>query len=82
METCTQSLAQADNAETDYLLPYYIRLQRLAEEVDHAFDYSQRFKPPQLDAMRIEILLKAFEQQLNQIELTFPKNIWNSGEII
>jgi hypothetical protein len=82
METCAQSLVGVASAETDYLLPYYIRLQRLADEVDQAFDYSQNFKLPQLDAMRIEILLKVFEQQLSQIELTFPPNIWNNGEVI
>jgi hypothetical protein len=82
METCAQSLGHAAYAKTDYLLSYYIRLQRLAEEIDHAFDYSQSFKLPQLDAMRIEILLKAFEQQLSQIELSFPTDIWKHGEMI
>jgi hypothetical protein len=82
METCAESLAHSLHAETDYLLPYFIRFQRLAEEVDHAFDYSQNHKLPHLDAMRIEILAKAFEQQLNQFELTFPTHIWNNGKII
>jgi hypothetical protein len=82
METCAESLAHSAHAETDYLLPYFIRFQQLAEEVDHAFDYSQNHKLPHLDAMRIEILVKAFEQQLNQFELTFPTHIWNNGKII
>lgn len=82
METCAESLARAALAETDYLLPYYIRFQRLAEEVDHAFDYSQNLKLPQLDTMRVEILLKSFEQQLNQVELTFPAHVWNNRKIL
>src|ERR1700712_5363587 len=80
METCAESLAQTAVAETDYLLPYYIKFQRLSEEVDHAFDYSQNLKLPQLDTTRIEILLKSFEQQLNQIEMAFPVNVWNNRE--
>lgn len=81
METCTESLARAAITETDNLLPYYIRLQRLAGEIDHAFDYSQNLKLPQLDVIRVEILQKSFEQQLNQFELTFPAHVWNSREI-
>ena len=81
MESCAESLVRAAVAETDNLLPYYIRLQRLAEEIDHAFDYSQNLKLPQLEVIRVEILLKSFEQQLNQFELTFPAHVWNSREI-
>ncbi|KAE9374683.1 hypothetical protein N431DRAFT_543935 [Stipitochalara longipes BDJ] len=78
METCAESLARAASAENDYLLQYHIRFQRLSEEIDHAFDYSQNLKLPQLDVTRIEILLKSFEQQLNQFELTFPAHVWNN----
>lgn len=81
METCAESLARESLAETDYLLPYYIRFQRLAEEIDNAFDYSQNQKLPQLDTMRTEILVKSFEQQLNQFEQTFPAHVWNNREI-
>jgi hypothetical protein len=28
--------------------------------------------------LRIEILLKAYEQQLNQFELSFPQQVWNN----
>jgi hypothetical protein len=66
---------------TDSLLRYFVRLQRLAEEIDHAFDYSQSLKLLPLDTLRIEILLKAFEQQLNQFELTFPQHVWNNRKI-
>ena len=78
MATCGESLARAEVADTDYLLQYFIRLQRLAEEVDYAFDYSRAFTSPPLDTLRIEILLKAFEQKLNQFELTFPQQVWNN----
>jgi hypothetical protein len=78
MGTCAETLARAAVNETDYLLQYHIRLQRLAEEIENAFDYSQNLKLPQLDVSRIEILLKSFEQQLNQFEVTFPTHVWNS----
>jgi len=76
MQTCVESLAQAALVETDKLLLYYIRFQRLADEIDRAFDYSQNHKLPELDTMRIEIFMRAFEQQLNQLEVTFPAEIW------
>ena len=78
MDTCSESLVHAANAETDHLLPYHMRLQGLGEEIEQAFDYSQTHKLPQLDAMRIELLVKAFEQQLSQIESTFPSHVWNN----
>jgi hypothetical protein len=80
MGTCGESLARAAVAETDYLLLYFIRLQRLAEEIDYVFDYSSTLTSPPLDTLRIEILMKAFEQQLNQFELTFPQHVWNNSE--
>jgi hypothetical protein len=81
METCAESLSRAAVAETDYLLSYYIRLQQLTEEVESAFDYNHNLKLPQLDTKRVEILLKSFEQQLHQFELTFPANVWTNREI-
>jgi hypothetical protein len=81
METCAESLTRAAAAETDNFLKYYIRFQRLAEEIEHAFDYSQNQKLPPLDTLRIEILLKSFEQQLSEFEATFPKHIWDNREI-
>jgi hypothetical protein len=78
METCVDSLDRAAVEKTDSLLRYYIRFQRLTEDIDNAFDYSRTVTSPPLDTLRIEILLKSFEQQLNQCELTFPQHIWNS----
>lgn len=77
MGTCGESLARAAVADTDTLLLYFIRLQRLAEEIDYAFDYSSTLTSPPIDTFRIEILLKTFEQQLSQFELTFPQHVWN-----
>jgi len=81
MATCAESLARAALNETDCLLQYHIKFQRLAEEIDHAFDYSQNLKLPQLDISRIGILLKSFEQQLHQFEVTWPTHVWNSRKI-
>lgn len=80
MDACCESLVHAANAETDHLLPYHMRLQRLGEAIEQAFDYSQTHELPQLDTMRTEILVKAFEQQLSQIESTFPPHVWNNGK--
>jgi hypothetical protein len=81
LETCADSLDRAAVALTDSLLRYSVRLQRLAEDIDHAFDYGQSVKLPPLDTLRIEILLKTFEQQLNQFESTFPQKVWNNRKI-
>lgn len=79
METCAENLAKSTQAETDRLITYFIQFQKLAEEVTQAFDYQNAYKLPQLDAMRLEILVKAFEQQLKSFETSFPAEIWNNG---
>ena len=73
-------LAQVTETEFDYLVPYFIRLQRFAEEVNCAFDYESILQLPPLDAVRIEILVKSFNQQLSQLETSFPAEVWNNGE--
>jgi hypothetical protein len=80
IEECSQLLGNAGDTESDYLIPYFIRLQQFAEEVNHAFEYDTSFHQPQLDSVRVEILLKNFQQQLNQMEATFPPEIWNNSE--
>lgn len=81
MEECAQDLAQSGKAETDRLLHYFIQLQRLCEEVSDTFDYPSNFELPPLDAVRIGVLAKTFEQQLNQIESSFSPEAWNNGTL-
>ncbi|KUJ19994.1 uncharacterized protein LY89DRAFT_716459 [Mollisia scopiformis] len=78
MEECAQALSQSGQAETDRLLPYFIQLQRLSQEVSETFDYAANFELPPLDAGRISVLSKAFEQQLNQIESSISSEAWNN----
>ena len=80
IEECSQLVAENGEAKTDSLLPYFIRLQRFAEEVNHAFDYDNHDNLPQLDAMRIELLAKTFGQRLNQLQLEMPPEAWNNGK--
>jgi hypothetical protein len=80
IEECSQLLAQVTETGFDYIVPYFIHLQRFAEEVNCAFDYDSILQLPPLDAVRIEILVKSFNQQLSQFETSFPAEIWNNGE--
>jgi hypothetical protein len=81
MGTCAKILAQASRpGDPDFLLPYRLQLQRLAEEINHAFNYESKADLPQEDATRIEILVNAFEKRLDQCTLTFPPEAWNSSK--
>jgi hypothetical protein len=80
MEECVQSLAQSGHAENDHLLHYFVALQRICEEVSDAFDYSAKFELPPIDAVRIGVLKKSFEQQLYQIETAFTPEAWDNGK--
>ncbi len=63
----------------DYLIPYFIRLQQFAEEVDTGFDYRTLDYSHQ-DSMRLGFLVKGFQKQLDQMHSSFPANIWGNGE--
>jgi hypothetical protein len=79
VEECAQVLAQVSDAETDYLLPHFIALQKFAEDINHAFDYNAALQHPQLDSTRVEILSKTFRQRLDQLHLTFSPHVWDNG---
>lgn len=82
MEECAENLARLAESDSDQLIPCLIQLQRLAEEINLAFNYDVQILLPQMDAVRIEILIKSFEQRLNQLEKTFPPTAWNNSEYI
>ncbi len=76
---CNEVISLMGGAEHDYLIPYFIRLQQFAEDVDTAFDcrtldYSHQ------DSTRLEFLVKGFQKQLDQMHSSFPANIWDDGE--
>jgi hypothetical protein len=79
VEESVQVLAQVSDAETDYLLPHFIALQKFAEDINYAFDYNAALQHPQLDSKRVEILSKTFGQQLDQLHSTVPPHVWDNG---
>jgi len=79
VEQCVQTLVEANDAQTDRLLPYFIRVQRLCEEINTTFDYDGHQQLPALDAIRIEMLIKSFSRQLKQFGETFPTEVWKIG---
>jgi hypothetical protein len=81
VEDCYRAVIEANESEADRLLPYFFQLQRLAEEVNLAFDYDDHQQLPQLDALRIEVLVKNFNRQLNQFKEYFPSEVWSNGEL-
>jgi hypothetical protein len=77
-ESCS-ILAQSPQVDTDTSLQYFIRLQQFAEDVNSAFDYNTFHNFPSLDPSRIEILVKAFNQQLIRMQEAFPAEFWDNG---
>lgn len=81
IDECAQELGQAAQSESDILLHYLIQLQRLGEEVEQAFNYSSEASHPYMDAIRIDILVKSFEQRLSQCEAALPVQIRDNGKL-
>ena len=77
---CAQVLDQFGDAETDCLLPHFVGIQKLADDINHAFDYNSAMQQSQLDATRVEVISKAFEKRLDQLSLSFPPSVWNNSQ--
>ncbi|KAM3081082.1 hypothetical protein ACMFMG_005035 [Clarireedia jacksonii] len=78
IEECSQLLAKVKLSESDIMLPYFTRLQRLGDEVNDAFDYSNHGQLAKLDPVRIEILNKSFAQKFQEMQRSFPAQAWNN----
>jgi len=79
-EDCCQFLAAAQNAESDTLIPYFIELQKLADDVNQTFDYDGHQDLTPLDPARVEMLVKMFKKRLGQLEKEFPPEVWKHGK--
>ncbi|KFZ20552.1 hypothetical protein V501_00059 [Pseudogymnoascus sp. VKM F-4519 (FW-2642)] len=81
VEDCYQTLIEANATPSDFLLPYFVRLQRLAEEVNTTFEYDAYEQPPALDTFRTNTLVKTFCKRLRNFEDSFPSEVWNNAAI-
>lgn len=81
MDDCCLVIAKANKEPSDHLIGYFLRLQRLAEEVNYAFDYHHYHQLPFLDSMRIAMLIEIFANQLKQLKSSFPDEVWNNGTV-
>jgi len=73
-------LADFGDSETDHFLPWFIRLQKLVEDVNHTFEYDNAYHSH--DAVRVEIFAKNFQQQLSQLAMAFPAEIWSNRKLL
>ncbi|KAH8821930.1 hypothetical protein F5884DRAFT_107989 [Xylogone sp. PMI_703] len=78
VEDCCKVLSEANQAPYDYQLQYYIQLQRLTEEITCAFGYDNSQRVPFLDPVRIELLVRVFNNQLKQLEALLPLDTQNN----
>ncbi|PVH78621.1 hypothetical protein DL98DRAFT_421842 [Cadophora sp. DSE1049] len=81
IKSCVQHITDAAIAESDHLIPYLIRLRQISDEANQAFNYDSIPNLPQLDSIRTEILARAFGQQLDHMETSFPQEIWDNSQI-
>ena len=77
---CCSFLSQASLSEHDHLIQYFVRMQQLQDEVVASFDYDGLNDLPKLECAKIETLLRSFNTQLQHLQDTFPKEIWNNRQ--
>jgi hypothetical protein len=79
-EECCQVLAAAQEVESDKLIPYFIRLQKLADDINRTFDYDGYQELAPLEPIKAETSVQNFRQKLSQLENSFPPEAWRHGE--
>ncbi|KIX97615.1 uncharacterized protein Z520_06393 [Fonsecaea multimorphosa CBS 102226] len=79
---CSELLAGIGAAASDALLPSYVHLQRLQEDINQAFKYDSPDRQDELNVEKIEILCNKFEQQLEQLRSALPFNVWNNAKLV
>ena len=72
-------MAEAKAAESDELIPYFIRLQRLGDDVSRAYGYDD-CQVPVIDALRIEVLSGNFNQRLHDIKTAMPRDVFKNRQ--
>ena len=76
---CSELLAHLGAASTDTLLPHFIRLQRLQEEIKHVFQYDEP-RRDELDAAYIETIRHRFEEELEHSNQLVQTQVGTHGK--
>ncbi|KIW26095.1 uncharacterized protein PV07_09222 [Cladophialophora immunda] len=81
INSCGELLAGIGAAASDALLPIYVHLQRLQEDINQAFKYDRSDQEGERDPEKIETLCNRFEQQLEQSRSALPPEVWNNAKL-
>lgn len=76
---CGSVLAGLGETDTDFLLPFFVQIQNIAEQINHAFSLNTAIELPKLDSNRVELLWKRFGKDLKEFELSLTENVWSNG---
>jgi hypothetical protein len=77
---CAELLANVGATRSDAVLPCFIRLQTLQEEIIRAFQYDNAPHQVESDIEKVEPLSRRFEQRLEQEKSSWPPELWSHGE--
>ena len=75
VEQCCLDLAEVKEAPADEHLIHYIHIQRIAEEVGIMFGYSDFVDQARLSPERIQLSVRAFMANLQEIEKGFSPEV-------
>ena len=82
VEQCCLDLAEAKEAPLDEYLIYYIRIQKIAEEAGIMFGYSDWTDEARLSPERIQLSVRAFVANLQEIEKSFPPEVASMRKLV
>lgn len=69
---CCRLLTCISQAVSDKLLPCFVQLQKLAEEIDQLFQYSNEETLQNLDYIQINATMRNFRSKIDQLVQQFP----------
>lgn len=72
---CCRLLACIPQTASDKLLPCFVQLQKLAEEIDQLFQYSNEETLQKMDHIQINATMRNFGEKIDQVLQQFPPEV-------
>lgn len=72
---CCRLLACIPQAVSDKLLPCFVQLQKLAEEIDQLFQYSNEETLQNMDCIQIDAAMRIFREKIDHVVRQFPPEV-------
>ncbi len=81
VEEACQFLGSMRDAPSDMLVPYFIRVCRIIEDIDRVFEYSNPQGVADMDDAQLEVTVKYLEREVAEFRESLPPEVCSNSEL-